>query len=48
MKNQNLKQAIRNLYDDFSKRDLPQYITDRLKQIMKKNSVELNKESKEK
>ncbi len=47
MKDDKLRQAIRNLYDDFNKKDLPKYVTERLKKIMKSNSIELNRLSEE-
>ena len=43
MKDEKLRQAIRNLYDDFSKRKLTQYVTDKLKKVMKSNSIKINK-----
>ncbi len=43
VKDEKLRQAIRNLYDDFNTKNLPQYVMDRLRKIMKSNSIRLNK-----
>lgn len=46
-KDEKLRQAIRNLYDEYSRAELPYFVTERLKRLMKTNSIKVNEQLKE-